>query len=76
MEFTLGKAKLRFNKGFKPKSLPLFIKTYSKFGSEEELTKIYDKLNGNITRADKKPRKVKRKSDDDSTVRGDKESRG
>ena len=63
MEFKTKKAIIRFNKGFKPKSLTLFLKTYSNFGSEDELTKIYDTLNGNTRTVIKKPRKVKRKSD-------------
>ena len=74
MEFTIGKNRIEFNKGFKPKSLTLFLKTYSFLGSEEELTKIYDKLNGNTTATIRKPRKVKRKSDSGADVSSDKES--
>lgn len=74
MEFKIGKYRIGFNKGFKPKSLPLFLKTYSFVGSDEELTKIFDKLNGNDTRANKKPRKAKRTSDSKSNVRSDKKS--
>ena len=71
MEFTIGKNRIEFNKGFKPKSLTLFLKTYSFLGSEEELTKIYDKLNGNTTATVKKLGKVKRKRDSGTDVQGD-----
>jgi hypothetical protein len=75
MDFQIGKNRIEFNKGFKPKSLTLFLKTYSLLGSEEELTKIYDKLNGNTTRTSKKSRKVKRESDSGTDVQSDKTSR-
>ena len=74
MEFIIGRNRIEFNKGFKPKSLTLFLKTYSNLGSEEELITIFDKLNGNTTRTIKKLRKVKRKSDSGADVSSDKES--
>lgn len=75
MEFKIGKNRIEFNKGFKPKSLTLFLKTYSSVGSDEELTKIFDKLNGNITTTNRKPKKVRRTNDSKSDVLSNKESR-
>ena len=74
MKFVIGKNRIEFNEGFKPKSLTLFLKTYSSVGSDEELTKIYDKLNGNDTRASKKPRKTKRKRNSGANVQSSKDS--
>ena len=62
MEFQLGKNRLDFAEGFKPKSFAKFSKTYSSLGSEEELKNVFDKLNGNTITASKKSRKVKPKS--------------
>ena len=74
MVFNVGKNRIEFNKGFKPKSLALFLKTYSSVGSDEELTKIYDKLNGNDTRADKKVGKAKRSRNNKADISRSKES--
>jgi len=74
MEFVIGKNRIEFNKGFKPKSLTRFLKTYSSVGSDEELTKIYNELNGNDTRTDKKVRKAKRSGDNKATIHSGKES--
>jgi len=74
MKFVIGENRIEFNEGFKPKSLPLFLRTYSSVGSDEELTKIYDKLNGNDTRTDKKLGKVKRSGDNKATIHSGKES--
>ena len=61
MEFQLKNKKgiIRFNKGFKPKSLPKFLKAYSNI-DEEELTAIFDKLNGSDNRPNKQTRQTKR----------------
>lgn len=58
MEFKLGKAILRTREGFKPKSLTSFIETYSYLGSKEELTKVFNKLNGNVTGTKRKSKKA------------------
>ena len=74
MRFVLGKKKIEFNEGFKPKSLTLFLKTYSLLGSEQELITIFDKLNGNTTRTIKKVSKTKRESNSRANVSSSKES--
>ncbi len=61
MEFRIGKNRIDFREGFKPKSLRQFLKTYSSIGSDEELTKIYNKLNGYTSSANRKSKKAKRK---------------
>ena len=61
MEFILGRNRLNFAEGFKPKSFAQFKKTYSSLGSEEELKDIFDKLNGNTITTSRKPIKAKRK---------------
>jgi len=64
MIFQIGENRIDFIKGFKPKSLNQFLKTYSSVGSDEELTEVYNKLNGNDSTATKKVRKTKSKSND------------
>lgn len=63
MIFKVGKNNVEFREGFKPKSFSKFSKTHSHLGSEEELRKIFDKLNGNTIRAVKKVKKADRKVD-------------
>lgn len=58
MDFKTGNAKIGFREGFKPKSLTLFLKTYSYLGSEKEITKIFKKLNGNTTATKRKSKKT------------------
>lgn len=72
MEFNLGKKKgiIRFNKGFKPKSLSNFIKTYDKVVDEETLTDIFHKLNGSNRQSYKQPRETKRKQSNKDVVSG------
>ena len=61
MEFTLNGNRISFGEGIKGMSLSKFCKDHSFLGSKEELKGIFDKLNGNVTRADKKVRKTKSK---------------
>jgi len=58
MDFKIGIYKIGFREGFKPKSLTLFLKTYSYLGSKKELMKIFKKLNGNAIRTKRKSKKA------------------
>ena len=64
MTFHVGENRIEFNKGFKAESLSQFLKTYLFLGSKEDVTELYDKLNGNDSTAAKKVRKTKSKSND------------
>ena len=75
MEFKLGKTRLNFAEGFKPKSFAKFKKTYSNLGSEEELRNVFDKLNGNTTTTSNKPIKAKGKGSNRTGVSSPKKSR-
>jgi len=62
MVFNINKSRISFNEGYKPKSLKEFLKGYASIGSEEDLTDIFNKLNGNDITADKQPKEVKKQS--------------
>jgi len=49
MRFTLGGLTIEFKEGFMPKSLSKFLKDYEEVGTKDELTDMFNKLNGNIT---------------------------
>ena len=78
MIFSIGGNRIEFREGFKMKSFSKFRKIYSSHGrvSDEELKVIFDKLNGNDIRADKKVKKADRKSVGKAVVSRSKESRG
>jgi hypothetical protein len=74
MKFVIGENRIEFNKDFKPKSLTLFLQTYSLLGSEEELIDIYDTLNGNAKGTSTKIGKADGNGSGETNVQGDKRS--